>query len=157
MNPSQSVGPAFAGMTRASHSKLVLNSYDFSGPTSVNFSAAPSGLTPGGSPSSSKENRFTPGGLGSTGAGMGSAQSGVGPSTNRLTVRASGTTTSTTTFLGPSRLTSRMVSGLGSPMVAGLGTVSSAARKLASSVEATLLKPSSARASTGMQSFSHTA
>ena len=67
------------------------------GPTSVNFSAAPSGLAPGGSPSRSNAKRFTPGGLGSTGSGTGSAQSGVGPSTNRLTSLPSGETTSTST------------------------------------------------------------
>src|SRR5258705_535892 len=57
----------------------------------------------------------------------------------------------------PSRLTSRMVNGLGSPTLAGLGTVSSAANSALSSVLATLAMASSALASTGMQSFSHTA
>jgi hypothetical protein len=50
-----------------------------------------------------------------------------------------------------------MVSGLGSPIVAGFGTVSRAANSALSSVLATLVKASSALASTGMQSFSQTA
>ena len=50
-----------------------------------------------------------------------------------------------------------MVSGLGSPTLAGFGTVSSAANSALSSVLATLVKASSALASTGMQSFSQTA
>src|SRR5437899_2977891 len=65
--------------------KLTLNSYARSPPTSVSLSAAPSGLTPGGRPSSSNAKRFTPGGPCSTSFGTGNAQSGVGPSTNRLT------------------------------------------------------------------------
>src|ERR1700722_6806730 len=135
----------------------MLNSKERSPPTSVNFSAAPSGLVPGGRPSSSKENRLTPGGLCSTGVGIGSAQSGVGPSTNKLTSLASGVATSTRTVDLPSRLTSRMVSGLGSPTLAGFGPVSSAADSALSSVLATLVKASSGLASTGMQSFSQTA
>ena len=101
--------------------------------------------------------RVIPGGLCSSSFGTGSAQSGVGPSTNRLTARVSGTTTSTSTVDFPSRLTSRMVNGLGSPTLAGLGTVSSAANSALSSVLATLVMASSALASTGMQSFSQTA
>src|ERR1700692_1721735 len=149
--------PAFAGTTREGHSRLILNSKERSPPTSVILRAAPSGLVPGGMPSSSKAKRLTPGGLCSSNFGTGSAQSGVGPSTNRLTVRASGESTSTSTVDLPSRLTLRMVSGLGSPTLAGLGTVSSAANSALSSVLATLVKVSSAFASTGMQIFSHTA
>src|ERR1700722_17489222 len=108
-------------------------------------------------PSSSKVKRLTPGGPCSTSFGTGSPQSGVGPSTNRLTVLASGERTSTNTVDLPSRLTSRMVSGLGSPTDAGLGTVSSAADKTLSSVLATLAKVSSVVASTGIQIFSQTA
>src|ERR1700733_3117958 len=150
------MGPgAEAGTT--GHSRLILNSYERSPPTSVSLSAAPSGLAPGGRPSSWKLKRLTPGGLCSTGSGTGSAQSGVGPSTNRLTCSASGAVTSTSTADFPSRLTSRMVSGLGSPTLAGLGTVSRAANNALSSVLATLVKGSSALASTGIQSFSQTA
>src|ERR1700686_3475075 len=137
--------------------KLILNSYDRSPPTSVNLSAAPSGLAPGGRPSSSKAKRLTPGGLCSSRAGTGSAQSDVGPSTNRLTSLASGVTTSTQTVDLPSRLTSRMVSGLGSPILAGFGTVSRAANSALSSVLATLVNASSTSASTGMHNLSHTA
>src|SRR4029077_20042692 len=108
-------------------------------------------------PSSSNSKRLTPGGPRSSNFGIGSAQSGVGPSTNRLTSFPSGAVTSTSTLVFPSRLTSRMVSGLGSPTLAGFGTVLSASDKLASSVLATLAKASSALASTGMQSFSQTA
>src|SRR5712672_3341872 len=139
------------------YSRLTLNSYARSPPTRVNFSAAPSGFAPGGRPSSSNSKRLTPGGLCSSNVGTGSAQSGVGPSTNRLTSLASGAATSTRTDDLPSRLTSRIVSGLGSPILAGFGTVSRAANSALSSVLATLAKASSATASTGMQSFSQTA
>src|ERR1700722_2831888 len=135
----------------------MLNSKERSPPTSVNFSAAPAGLAPGGRPSSSKAKRLTPGGLCSSKFGIGSPQSGVGPSTNRPTSLLSGATTSTSTVDLPSRLTSRMVSGFGSPILAGLGTLSSAANSALSSVLATLAKASSALASTGMQIFSQTA
>src|SRR5260370_40179760 len=132
----------------------MLNSYALAPPTSVSLSAAPSAVAPGGRPSSSKTKRFTPGGLSSTSLGTGNAQSDVGPSTNRLTSLASGAVTPTSTFALPSRLTSRMVSGLGSPILACLGTVSSAADSSASEVLATLAKASSALASTAMKSFS---
>src|ERR1700738_5733110 len=151
------MGPGLCRDDIEDQSRLILNSYDRSPLTSVSLSAAPSGLTPGGTPSSSKAKRLTPGGLCSSNFGTGSPQSGVGPSTNRLTSLASGLTTSTSTVDLPSRLTSRMVSGLGSPTLAGFGTVSSAANRALSSVLATLLMASSALASTGMQSFSHTA
>src|ERR1700753_2541611 len=137
--------------------RLTLNSYDRSAPTRVSFSAAPSGLTPGGTPSSLNEKRFTPGGLCSTGVGTGRPQSGVGPSTNKFTLRVSGVTTSTITPDLPSRLTSRMVSGLGSPTLAGFGTVSSAGDSALSSVLATPLEGGAPLACTGMQIFSHTA
>src|ERR1700682_246547 len=104
----------------------MLNSYARSPPTSVSLSAAPSGLAPGGRPSSSNAKRLTPGGLSSTRFGTGNAQSGVGPSTNRLTSLASGAVTSTSTLALPSRLTSRMVSGLGAPILAGGGAVGTA-------------------------------
>src|SRR5204863_353913 len=80
--------------------------------------------------------------------GIGSAQSGVGPSTYRLTSFVSGALTSTSTFLSPSRLTSRIVIGVASPIFAGFGTVSSAAARLPSSVLATLEKVSSLLAAT---------
>src|SRR5260370_525951 len=126
-------------------------------PTRGHLSGATSGFVPGGRASSSKAKRLTPGGLCSSSVGTGSAQSGVGPSTNRLTSLVSGTATSTSTLDCPSRLTSRMVNGLGSPTLAGLGTVSRAANSALSSVLATLVMASSAPASTGMQSFSQTA
>src|ERR1700739_3570615 len=112
----------------------MLNSYARSPTTSVSFRAAPSGSAPGGTPSSSKTKRFTPGGLFSSSFGTGKPQSGVGPSTNRLTGRASGVTTSTSTCDLPSRLTSRIVSGFGSLTLAGLGIVSGAAEQAPSSV-----------------------
>src|SRR5271163_566217 len=108
-------------------------------------------------PSSSKAKRLTPGGPCSRSFGTGSAQSGVGPSTNKLIVLASGEITSTRTVDLPLRLTSRMVSGLGSPTDDGFGTVSSAANRTLSSVLATLENVSSVLASTGMQIFSQTA
>src|SRR6187399_2627610 len=150
-------GPRRSPGRRWGYGKFTLNSYARSPPTSVSLSAAPSALAPGGRPSSSKAKRLTPGGLCSTSLGTGSAQSGVGPSTNRLTSLASGAVTSTSTLLFPSRLTSRMVSGLGSPTLAGFGTVLSASERLPSSVLATLAKASSALASTGMQILSQTA
>ena len=73
------------------------------------------GIGPGGRPSRSNAKRFTPGGPCSINFGTGSAQSGVGPSTNTLTSPLPGATTSTSTPFLPSRFTSRMVSGLGSP------------------------------------------
>src|SRR6476659_6179927 len=139
------------------YSKLTLNSYARSPPIRVNFSAAPSAFASGGKPSSSNSKRLTPGGPLSSNFGIGSAQSGVGPSTNRLTSFPSGAVASTSTFEFPSRLTSRIVSGLGSPTLAGFGTVSSAADSAPSSVLATLAKVSSLLASTGIQSFSQTA
>src|SRR5262249_2064188 len=123
--------------------KFTLNSYARSPPTSVSFSEAPSGVAPGGRPSSSKMKRFTPGGPCSSSFGIGSAQSGVGPSTNRLTSLESGALTSTSTLLSPSRLISRIVIGAGSPIFTGFGTASSAAARLPSSVLAPLPKGSS--------------
>src|SRR3954468_2069246 len=138
-------------------SKFTLNSYARSPPTSVSFSAAPSGLAPGGRPSRSNKKRLTPGGPCSSSFGTGSAQSGVGPSTNRLTSLASGAATSTSTPVLPSRLTSRMVSGLGSPMVAGFGTASSAADSVESSVLAPRGRAGGVLPPPGSEGFSHPA
>jgi len=127
-------------------------------PTSVSFSAAPSALTLAGRPSSLNENRFTPRGARSCRVGIGSAQSGVGPSTNRLTSSLGlSVATSTVTVDSPSRLTLRIVRGFGSPIRAGFGTISSAAASVLSSALATLAKASSMLASAGMHSFAHTA
>src|SRR5262249_15551393 len=142
VTPTRTCGRLAESVSR--HSKLMLYSYERSGPTSVSFKAAPSALMPGGTPSRGNEKRFTPGGLCSASFGTGRPQSGVGPSTKRSTRRSSGVTTSTTTRDLPSRLTSRIVSGFGSPMLAGFGTVSRAANSALSSVLATLLKASSA-------------
>src|SRR5260370_33084467 len=157
MAPPRRMGPSLCRDDFEDQSRLILNSYDRSPLTSVSLSAAPSGLTPGGTPSSSKAKRLTPGGLCPSNFGTGNPQSGVGPSTNKLTGLASGETTSTRTVDLPSRLTSRMVRGLGSPTLSGFGAVSSAASSALSSGLAVLVKGSSMLASTGMQIFSQTA
>src|SRR5580658_8055242 len=151
------MGPGLRRDDSEGQSRLILNSYARSPPASVSFSAAPWGLTPGGTPSSANAKRFTPGGPWSSNLGTGRPQSGVGPSTNRLMGRSSGVTTSTSTSDLPWRLTSMIVSGLGSPTLAGFGTVSSAANSALSSVLATLVKASSTSASTGTHNLSQTA
>src|SRR5262249_52047785 len=74
----------------------------------------PSYVTPGGAPSSAKAKRCSPAGVPSIAFGTGSAQSGVGPSANRVMRAPAGAATSTMTRRPPapsSRRTDLMASG----------------------------------------------
>src|SRR5437867_725637 len=81
--------------------------------TAVSATGMPSYVTPGGAPSSAKAKRCKPAGAPSTAFGTGSAQSGVGPSANRVTRAPAGAATSTMTRRPPapsSRRTDLMAS-----------------------------------------------